>query len=83
MPFFKTTHNIINDNQEYFDDKWMDSDKLILPPKEEWTYDRELTIDDIDLWEVIYENNFGIYGAYSPHAEFYMIFPFYWIKDQG
>tara|TARA_B110000977_G_scaffold70769_1_gene96047 strand:+ start:4343 stop:4726 length:384 start_codon:yes stop_codon:yes gene_type:complete len=83
MPFFKTTNNIVTDHGEHFDENWMDSDTLILPPKDEWTYDRELTIDDIDLWEVIFEDNFGIYAAYSPHAEFYMIFPFYWVKDQG
>ena len=60
MPFFKTTNNIVTDHGEHFDENWMDSDTLILPPKDEWTYDRELTIDDIDLWEVIFEDHFGI-----------------------
>ena len=80
MPFYKTTQNIFVDNEEHFDQNWLDSDKLIMPKKEEWTYDRELVITDIDLWEVLYEGNFGVYAAYSPHAEFYMIFPFYWMK---
>ena len=83
MPFFKTTTNITQDHGEYYDSNWMDSDKVVLPPKEQWTYDRIMTIEDVDLWEVIHEGNFGIYAAYSPHAEFYMIFPFYWMKDDG
>ena len=83
MPFFKTTANITKDHEEHFDANWMDSDSLVLPPKTTWTYDREMQIEDVDLWEVIFEGNFGIYASYSPHAEFYMIFPFYWMKDQG
>ena len=83
MPFFKTTANITKDHGEYFDTNWMDSNEIVLPPKTEWTYDREMKLEDVDLWEVIYESNFGIYASYSPHAEFYMIFPFYWVKDNG
>lgn len=83
MPFFKTTNNIIKDQGEYFDNNWMDSEKIVLPPKTEWSYDREMTIEDVDLWEVIHEGDFGIYASYSPYAEFFMIFPFYWMKDKG
>lgn len=83
MPFFKTTNNIFKDYQEYFDENWMDSDKLKIPPAHKWTYDREMTIEDVDLWEVIYEGNFGIYASYSPQAEFYMIFPYYWMLQGG
>ena len=83
MPFFKTTANITKDHGEYFDSNWMESDKIVLPPKETWSYDREMNIEDVELWEVIWESDFGIYASYSPHAEFYMIFPFYWKKDEG
>jgi hypothetical protein len=53
----------------------MDSDKIILPPKIDWDYSKELKIEDIDLWEVIYQasGGIGVYAAWSPYAEFYMI----------
>ena len=76
MPFFKTTHNIVKDNGEYFDPNWMDSDKVILPPSQPWDYKREMKIEDVDLWEVVYEvGTVGVYAAWQPHAEFYMIKP--------
>lgn len=77
MPQFKTTYNILKkpDEDEAFNPAWMESDKLILPPKVDWDYARELKIEDIDLWEVIYEQGGGrgLYAAYTPYAEFYMI----------
>ena len=77
MPQFKTTYNIIKkpDEDEAFNPAWMESNKLILPPKVDWDYSRELKIEDIDLWEVIYEESGGkgLYAAYMPYAEFYMI----------
>jgi len=84
MPFFKTTDNILKDNQEYFDPNWMDSDKVILPPSQSWDYSRELQIEDIDIWEVIYEmGSVGIYAAWQPHAEFYMIKPPWQMLEKG
>lgn len=77
MPFFKTTKNILQTpwEDELWDDNWMDSDKLQLPPKVNWDYSRELKIEDIDIWEVIYQQGggTGVYAAWSPYAEFYMI----------
>lgn len=74
MPFFKTTKNILVDQGEYFESKWMDSNKLTLPPSAPWDYQRELTIEDVDLWEVIYESGpIAVYGAWSPYAEFYLV----------
>jgi hypothetical protein len=72
---FKTTQNIFKDFGEHFDPNWMDSDSLILPPKKEWDYKRPMQIEDVDLWEVIYEQggSVGVYAAYNPFAEFYMI----------
>lgn len=76
MPFFKTTANIIKDNDEYFDPNWMDSDTLKLPPHQKWTYDREMQIEDVDLWEVVFESgSVGVYASWQPYAEFYMVKP--------
>jgi hypothetical protein len=77
MPFFKSTHNILLqvDQDEVFDINWMDSDKLVLPPKKDWDYGRELQIEDINIWEVLYESSggVGVYAAWDPYAEFYLI----------
>lgn len=82
MPFFRTTHNIFKDKGEHFDPNWMDSNKLELPPQTHWDYKRELQIEDINLWEVIFEGGFGVYAAWDPYAEFYMlIHPLYHNKD--
>lgn len=75
MPRFKTTSNILKDNNEYFDDNWMDSNKLELPPNPRWDNKKELQVEDIDIWEVISEQGGpnGVYAAWCPYAEFYMI----------
>ena len=74
MPFFKTTTNILVDHGEYFESKWMDSNKLVLPPSTPWDYQRKLTIEDVDIWEVIFENGpAAVYGAWAPYAEFYLV----------
>ena len=76
MPFFKTTHNIYIDQGEYFDPNWMDSNKLVLPPKTDWDYKREMKIEDVNLWELIQEiGSVGVYAAWDPYAEFYLIKP--------
>ena len=76
MPFFKTTYNILvrPGEDELFDPNWMNSDKMILPSKKDWDYSRELQIEDIHIWEVLYEasGGIGIYAAWDPFAEFYM-----------
>lgn len=77
MPQFKTTYNILTkyDEDELFDPNWMDSDKLILPLNSKWDYKREMLIEDVNIWEVIYQgsNGLGVYAAYDPYAEFYMV----------
>jgi hypothetical protein len=72
---FKSTQNIFLDFGEVFETKWMDSNKIETPPKWDWDYSRELTIDDVDIWEVIYEQGggVGVYAAWCPYAEFYLI----------
>lgn len=77
MPFFKSTFNILKkyDEDEVFNTNWMDSDKLVLPPKINWDYKREMIIEDVDIWEVLYEatGGIGVYASWLPYAEFYMI----------
>ena len=77
MPFFKSTYNILkkSDEDEVFNPNWMDSNKLILPSRKYWDYKRPLQIEDIDIWEVIYEQGggTGVYAAWDPYAEFFMV----------
>lgn len=82
---FKSTQNIFNDFLEIFDDNWMDSDKLMLPPTNEWDYSRTLQIEDIDIWEVLYEQGggVGVYAAWTPYAEFYLIRTGQYLEMQG
>jgi hypothetical protein len=72
---FKTTYNIFNDQKEYFNPNWMDSDTVILPPNPPWDYSRELQLEDVDIWEVVWEGagNWGVYASWSPYAEFYLV----------
>jgi hypothetical protein len=77
MPTFKSTYNIFLavDEDEVFNPNWMDSNSVVVPPGRDWDYSRELDIDDIDIWEVIYEagGGWGVYAAWDPYAEFYLI----------
>jgi hypothetical protein len=77
MPIFKTTKNILTTpwEDELWDDNWMDSDSLVLPPKIDWDYSRELKIEDVNIWEQIYYQGggFGIYASWDPYAEFYLV----------
>jgi hypothetical protein len=56
-----------------------------LPPYIKWDYSRDLQIDDINIWEVLYEESGrkGIYAAWDPHAEFYMITTGWTMKPNG
>ena len=56
---WKSTANIFLDFGEVFESKWMDSNKIETPPHPEWDYSSELQIDDVDIWEVIYEQGGG------------------------
>lgn len=77
MPFFKSTYNILKkyDEDEVFESKWETSNEILLPPKKDWDYQRDMQIEDVDIWEVIYEGTggLGLYAAWSPYAEFYML----------
>lgn len=77
MPQFKTTYNILTkvDSDELYDENALNYNFEILPPKKDWDYSRELRIEDIDIWEILYESSggIGVYAAWLPYAEFYMI----------
>lgn len=77
MPSFKSTYNILKkqDEDEVFNPVWMDSNKLVLPPKADWDYNKEMQIEDVDIWEVLHEQGggYGVYAAWLPYAEFYML----------
>ncbi len=77
MPSFKTTYNILfkQDEDESYDPNLFDAVFLVLPETSEWSYEREMKIEDVDLWEVIVQNggNFGVYAAWRPYAEFYLV----------
>jgi hypothetical protein len=77
MPFFKTTHNILfkPDEDESYDENLFDAPFLTLPETLDWSYEREMKIEDVELWEVIAQRggNFGIYAAWKPYAEFYLV----------
>ena len=77
MPLFKTTYNILGprDQDELFDINHLDRNIPWLPPTRDWDYGREMQIEDVDVWEILYEagQGIGVYVSYSPFAEFYMI----------
>jgi len=77
MPMFKSTHNILKDPayDEVWDNRFLDSDNPYLPPTKDWDYKRELRIEDVDIWEIIWESSGGrgVYASWRPYAEFYMI----------
>ena len=77
MPIYKTTHNILNKpwEDELFNENWMDHDLPYAPPTQDWKYDREMRLEDVEIWEEIYykTGGIGLYAAYLPYAEFYMI----------
>jgi hypothetical protein len=70
---FKKTQEILNDNSLNVLKVKNQSTKL--PAQLDWDYTRKATLKDIVLWEEIYRQpgNIGIYAAWSPYVEFYII----------
>ena len=73
MPFYKTTKNIFVDFDEHFDPNWMDRDEIYIPPNDKWDYQREMKLEDVDLWETIWEGEISVFAAYQPYAEFFLV----------
>ena len=80
MPRFKSTQNILKDNSEIYDANWFDKPFLELPPNPQWDNKRQLQVEDVDIWEVIVEQGggVGIYAAWCPYAEFYLVRTGWW-----
>lgn len=76
MPLYKTNKDIFKTHkEEVYENRFFNSNTLCLPKNKKWDYKRELKIEDIEIWEVIFEDSWGlgVYAAYDPYAEFYMI----------
>jgi hypothetical protein len=74
MPIFKTNKNVFEDHGEWYDQNWMDSDRIVLPETQLWDNSRELEVADVDLWEVISDfSGGGVYAAWKPYAPLYMV----------
>jgi hypothetical protein len=74
MPFFRTTKNIFVDpwNDELYNENDLNLNKVF---NKKWDYKRDMKIEDVDIWEQIYleSGGTGLYAAWSPYAEFYLI----------
>lgn len=65
---------------EYFDENWMNYNKIsqYAPPIIPWDAPRPIKFEDVDLWEVVTEESngnglIGVYAAYMPWAEYYIV----------
>jgi hypothetical protein len=80
MGIFKT-------NKELFDVQQLTPGDITPPPLSmDCNYSQPLKIKDIEVWEEIYRQpgNIGIYAAWSPYAEFYLIIhELFFNFDQG
>jgi hypothetical protein len=69
LMIFKSTYEIINE-------PWKDyADTTVSKRPPLWHNEREISVDDVVVWEQIYHQpgNIGIYVAWSPFEEFYLI----------
>lgn len=76
MPTFRTNQDIFKTHgEELYDENHKNYDFLNLPPSPAWDNSRPLQIEDVDIWEVILEGGggFGLYAAWCPYAQFYML----------
>lgn len=75
--FFKSTYNIFvkPDEDEVYNNDWANLPLITDPKNSKWDYKRELQIEDVNIWEQIYfeSGGLGLYAAWDPLAEFYMI----------
>jgi len=79
MARWKTTENILrlDKDGEYFDENWMNYDSInqYLPPNPVWKEKKQISFEDVDLWEVISEwtGLSGIYAAWCPYAPYFIV----------
>ena len=79
MPRWKATEQILHLSKdgEVFDENWMNYDRIsqYAPPSPAWNGDRPMRVEDVDIWEVITEMSgpVGVYAAWCPYNEFYIV----------
>lgn len=75
MPIFKTTQYIFNNPWGAEFDALIPTPTSSNPPKENWKETKPPKLSDIKLWEEIYykTGEIGIYGAWDPYTNFYII----------
>ena len=87
MPQFKSTYNILTKpwEDELYNSNAFDKPFLELPPNPKWDEKRKMEIEDVDIWEVVYEQGgmAGVYAAWCPYAEFYMIRCGWYAESKG
>jgi hypothetical protein len=77
MPTFRTNENIFENWDIYYDkeiNEYSSSQKKF-PPSKNWTYERNMTIEDVNVWETIFYSSYrgGLHVSWDPYAEFYML----------
>jgi hypothetical protein len=75
----RSTHEILNN-------PWNDiSPSVIVPSQLPKLYEKNLDFNDVVMWEEIFYQggNIGVYAAWSPYAEFYIIVHNLFLKDQN
>lgn len=79
MPRWKATEQLLSPlrDGEVFEDNWMNYDRIsqYAPPSPQWTEDRLMRVEDVDIWEVITEMSgpLGVYAAWCPYGELYIV----------
>ena len=73
MSVFKTTREILDTPWQY--EVTTATLGNIVPDNSYWHYIREIEIEDVKTWEQIYYKggHVGIYAAWDPYSEFYII----------
>lgn len=91
MPIWKTTENLLSVNKqgEYFDENWMNYNSIYsyAPKLVPWKENRPIRFEDVDIWEVICEASgpVGVYAAWQPFAEYYVVMKHWsiWAEFEG
>ena len=80
----KTTEAIFKNLNIFYDENLIDKN-IISPKTFQWDNSREMKIEDVDLWEIVYEQGgaFGLYASWLPYAEFYMLRVGWYLESQG
>jgi len=76
MTMFRTTEQIFKGGL-HFDQNWLELPPWMLerPEPTPWFGQKDMTIEDVDFWEVLFESGGGngLYAAWQPYGEIYLI----------